>query len=165
MRNCSEPGWPGRSHAMSRSTALTTAAGFATLCVMIALAPLASAGKPATAGGGKPGGKPSGGSGTITLVLLDSTDGLPHWGQHVRFDVTTTATTQPHVSLQCSQDGTLVYSAQTGYYDGYPWPATQTFTLASSMWTGGAADCTARLYSLSNSGSTTLATKAIHVEA
>jgi len=148
---------------LTRPAALTLIAVLTALCIGL-LAPAAHAGKP-TAGGGKGGPKGSG-SGTISLVLLDSTDGVPHWGQHVRFDVSTTATTEPHVSLKCSQGGTLVYSSQTGYYDGYPWPATQTFTLSSASWTGGAADCTARLYSLNNNGSsTTLATLAVAVYA
>jgi hypothetical protein len=102
----------------------------------------------------------------MTLVLLNSTDGLPHHGQQVRFDVSTTATTEPHVSLKCYQAGTLVYTAQTGYYASYPWPWTQTFTLSSGAWTGGAADCVATLYSLSNSGgSTTLKTLSFPVYA
>ena len=163
MTNHSKPARLARSETVSRSKFFVATAGIVAVCLM-AFVPVASAGKP-TSGGGK-GGKPSAGTGTIALVLVDSTDGVPHWGQHVRFDVSTTATTEPHVSLQCSQGGTLVYSAQTGYYDSYPWPGTQTFTLSSSMWTSGAADCTARLYSLSNTGSSsTLATMTVHVEA
>ena len=38
----------------------------------------------------------------FTLVVLNSTDGLAHWGGQVTFAVSTTATTEPHVSLQCS---------------------------------------------------------------
>lgn len=106
-----------------------------------ALAPAALAGKPSKprAGGG-------GGSSSLTLVLLNSTDGLPHWGQQVTFNVSTTATTKPLVKLQCFQGGTLVYTSSAGFYPGYPWPWAQTFTLASAAWTGGAASCTASLY-------------------
>jgi hypothetical protein len=133
---------------------------------LLAIAPTAYAAKPSASGGGKGGGGKTTGSSSMTLVLVDSTDGVPHWGQHIRFDVSTTATTEPHVSVACSQGGTLVYTAQTGYYASYPWPSTQTFTLSSSAWTGGDADCSARLYSLSNSGSsTTLATMSFHVYA
>ncbi len=105
-------------------------------------------------GGG--GGKPSGG-GTISLAMVNdqNVDGQPNYGDSIRFNVSTTATTEPHVRLQCTQNGTLVYTAQTGYYASYPWPWSQTFTLKSGAWTGGAADCTATMYSLSNTGRTT----------
>src|SRR5438552_1129233 len=86
-------------------------------------------------------------AGSLTLVLLTATaDGLPHWGNQVTFTVSTTATTEPHVSLKCFQGGVLVYTTQTGYYAGYPWPWTQTMTLSSGAWTSGGANCTAELY-------------------
>ena len=99
-------------------------------------------------GGGKPGGGgTTGGTGSLALVMVtdNNSDGLPNWGDRVRFTVTTTATTEPYVSLTCSQGGVVVYSAQTGYFASYPWPWTQTMTLSSGAWVGGAADCTARL--------------------
>jgi hypothetical protein len=100
-------------------------------------------------GKGKPGGggKPRA-NGSITVVMVTDTnaDGLPNYGERLKFDVITTATTEPHVSLLCYQNGTLVYSAQTGYFEGYPWPGSQTMTLSSNSWTGGAADCTANGY-------------------
>ena len=141
----------------------TLVAALSSLCLVVAPAAFAAKGGGGAGGGG--GGKPSsGGTSSMTLVLLDSTDGVPHWGQRIRFDVSTTATTEPHVSLSCSQGGTVVYTTQTGYYDSYPWPWTQTMTLSSGAWTGGDADCHAELYSLKNSGgSTTLATMDFHV--
>jgi hypothetical protein len=99
-------------------------------------------------GGGKPGGGGStGGSGSLTLAMVtdNNSNGLPNWGDRVRFNVSTTATTEPYVSLTCSQNGVVVYSAQTGYFASYPWPWTQTMTLSSTAWQGGAAACTARL--------------------
>lgn len=135
------------------------------LCLVLAPSALAAKGGGGGQGGG---GKPTSGNGTgtISLVLLDSTDGLPHWGQQVRFDVQTTATTQPRVDAKCYQSGTLVYSGTTGYFASYPWPWTQTFTLSSQSWTGGDADCSAVLYSMTNSGAkTTLATLNFHVYA
>jgi hypothetical protein len=102
----------------------------------LALAPAALAAR----GGGGPG---TSSTGSLSLVLMNSSDGLPHYGQQVTFNVSTTATTRPYVSLDCTQNGTLVYSNQVGYYPGYPW--VQYFTLASSYWTGGAASCTATL--------------------
>jgi hypothetical protein len=132
---------------------------------LLVLVPTALAGKGGGAGH-KPGGGGSGGSSSFTLVPLNSTDGLPHWGQQITFNVTTTATTEPHVSIACYQNGVMVATTQTGYYASYPWPGTQNITLASGAWTGGAADCNARLYSLSNSGgSTTLGTMSFHVYA
>ena len=132
-------------------------AAIAALCLAVAPAALAAKG-----GGGGP--KPSGGSGSLSLVLLNSADGLPHWGQDVTFEASTTATTRPMVSLTCTQGGTLVYSAGAGLYDGYPW--SKVLTLASSMWAGGAASCTARLYySGSNGREITLGTTSIYVYA
>jgi hypothetical protein len=131
------------------------AVAIAALCLTAAPAIAAKGG----GGGAKGNANTSGGGGSLSLVPLDSTDGLPHWGQQIRFDYQTTATAEPRVDVKCFQSGTLVYSAFTGYYDSYPWPSSQTFTLSSRMWTGGDADCSAVLYSLANSGAkTTLAT-------
>ena len=113
--------------------------------------------------GGK--GGPSASTSNFSLVLLDSTDGLPHYGQQVTFNVSTTATTEPHVSLDCYQGGTLVYGAVAGFFDGYPWPWTQIMPLSSPAWTGGAADCTAKLYYFSGTKTVTLSTMNVHVEA
>jgi hypothetical protein len=134
---------------------------FAALVAALVVVPFALAGKGGNGGGGggpKP--KPGSGSGTLTLVVVSSpyNDGLPHWGGQVSFDVSTTSTTEPHVQLQCFQNGTLVYTQVTGYYASYPWPWTQTFTLSSGAWTGGAASCTATGYYLTGSGTSTFAT-------
>src|SRR5437867_1199361 len=61
------------------------------------------------------------GTSSLKLVLLNSTDGLPHYGQQVTFSVSTTATTEPHVSLTCSQNGVVVYRNDAGFYASYPW--------------------------------------------
>ena len=119
----------------------------------------AFAAKPAAGTGGH---HPSGGSrGTIALVMVTDANGngLPNFGDQVTFNVSTTATTEPHVDLTCSQNGIVVLGATTGFFASYPWPWTQVMTLSSQSWTGGAADCTAKLYYFSGSGrSTTLAT-------
>jgi len=104
------------------------------------------------------GGRKSAATGTVGLVLLNSTDGVAHWGQQVTFNVSTTATTEPHVGLKCSQSSVVVYSAQSGYYASYPWPWTQVMTLSSSAWTSGSAACVATLYYFSGTSSVTLAT-------
>ena len=104
---------------------------------------------PATAGGrggnggGKGGGKPSGGTGTISLVLLESTDGYAHYGQLIRFNVSTTATSEPWVHLKCYQGGTLVAQGSEGYFERAL--SDGDFRLSSPSWTGGDADCTAVL--------------------
>src|SRR5712692_7904600 len=51
---------------------------------------------------------------SLNLVPLNSTDGSAHWGQQVTFNVSTTATTEPNVSLNCYQSGALVYGAVAG---------------------------------------------------
>ena len=100
---------------------------------------------PATAGGrgGNGGGKGGRGTGTISLVLLDSTDGLAHYNQWIRFDVSTTATTEPGVKLKCYQGGVLVAQGWEGYFERAL--SDGNFRLNSPMWTGGDADCTADL--------------------
>lgn len=118
---------------------------------------------PATARGGA---KPASGSSSIAVVVLDSPDGVAHYGQRVTFTVSTTATTKPMVKLDCYQGGVWVYWASAGFYPGYPWPWNQNFTLASSYWTSGAAECTAVLYTNGNNGRTiTLASTSFHAAA
>lgn len=111
--------------------------------------------------------QPGGGNSTssLALVLVNSTDGVPHWGQTVTFHVSTTATSQPNVSLNCSQNGTLVYSAVSGFYASYPWPGTQNFVLSSPSWTSGAASCTAKLYYFGGKKTVTLTTLNFAVQA
>lgn len=102
----------------------------------LALTPVALAAKGGS--GGKP---PRGGTATISLVLLNSTDGLAHYGQTVTFNVSTTATDQPWVNLKCYRNGALVAEGWNGYFDGSL--TGRNFGLSSPQWTGGAADCTA----------------------
>lgn len=125
---------------------------------LAAVAAPAYAGKPA--GGGS-----TSGSSTLNLVLLNSTDGLPHWGQNITWNASSSSTTEPHVKVSCSQGGTVVYTAQSGYYPSYQWPATNTMTLSSGAWTGGAADCTSTLYWFSGSKTVTGKTLNFHVYA
>jgi hypothetical protein len=130
--------------------------------LVLALVPAALAGKGKPGGGG---GKPSGGGGTIDLIVLYSPAGdtLPHYNGQITFKVSTTATTQPYVQLNCYEGGVWVLSSSAGFFDSYPWPWTQNFTLSWDMWhtAGAASDCTATLYN----GSTTYATKKFHVYA
>ena len=118
----------------------TRIAAIVLLGLVLVLAPAALAGK------GGNGNRPSGGGGTssLRLVALDPDDGGANYGEQVTFELSTTAS-QPQVSALCYQNGTLVYSASAGFWDGYPWPWARNFTLQSNSWTGGAADCTATL--------------------
>jgi hypothetical protein len=111
----------------------------AAVCLALAPAALAAKGGAGHKGGG--GGTTSGGS--ISLVVLNSTDGLPHSNGEVTFTVSTTATSEPWVELSCYQDGVSVYVGWKGFFERSL--TTQVFTLASNGWTGGAADCTAWL--------------------
>lgn len=133
-------------------------ARFALLAAVAALF-LASAPAANAARGGK-GGKPSGGgTGTISLVLVNSSDGLAHWGQKVTFNVSTTATSQPWVNLKCYQNGTQVSEGWEGFFAGSLDDGI--FGLYSSSWTSGAGDCTAYL---TNPQWTVLGSTSFHVE-
>ena len=122
----------------------------------LAILVLASTSVPADAKGHRPNASVTGSG--FNLVVLNSTDGLAHWGGQVTFTVSTTATTEPHVSLRCSQNGVVVYATQTGFYAGYLWPWTQVMTLSSVAWTGGSADCVATLYYFSGADVVSLGT-------
>ncbi|MFL5953889.1 MAG: hypothetical protein ACJ76I_07260 [Gaiellaceae bacterium] len=135
--------------AFTRKIRFTVLAALAVAALALVPASLAAKGGGGTTGGGghKGGGVTSGSSytGTINkLVLLNSTDGLPHWGQQITFDVTSTA---PYyaVRVDCSQNGTLVYSKTNGFSTGWIWGTT--YVLGNIVWTGGDADCTGTLFS------------------
>ena len=134
-------------------------------------APLsASGGSDATAqtqgrsggGGKKPGGGSTGGTtggSSLSWVMVTDTNnnGVPNWGEQIRFNVSTTATTEPNVNLSCTQNGVVVYGALTGYYASYPWPWTNIMTLSSNSWQGGQAECTAVLNYYSGTSTINLA--------
>jgi hypothetical protein len=113
------------------------------LATVFATTSSAWAGKPPGGGGHKGSGGGTGSGGTIGLVVLNSPDGLPHWGEMVTFNISTTATDQPWVNLLCYQNGTLVSNGWNGFFDGSL--TTRNFGLYSPKWTGGPADCTANL--------------------
>lgn len=114
----------------------------AVLALSLALVPAAFAkGKPGGGGGGT-----TGGNGTISLVMVSDADanGLPNYGDTITFAVSTTATTQPYVTVNCYQGSTLVYQQSSGIFWG---SLNQMFVLGgTTAWQGGgAADCTAYL--------------------
>jgi len=148
--------------------------GLKTLAIVAALMAItilpAMAAKGGNGGGGKGHGGTTGGStgsggGTLTLRVVSGPDNTPNWGEDITFDVSTSATTEPHVNVTCKQSGTVVYGATTGYYASYPWPWTQVMNLASQSWTGGAADCSAVLQAYSGTSVSTLYTLGFHVDA
>lgn len=95
----------------------------------------------------------TGGSSSLNLVLVsdENANGIANYKDTVTFNVITTQTDYPYVSLLCYQNNTLVYSAAAGFYDSYPWPGSRNMPLYSSRWVGGAADCTATLDNQSKS--------------
>lgn len=121
-------------------------------------------------GGGKGGGKGSGGTtsggGSLSLVMVVDNNGNhgPNWNDTVTFDVSTSATTEPHVTLACYQNGSQVLSASAGFFDSYPWPWMKNMTLSTALWASGAADCTAKLVYFSGSSDVLLATHSFHVD-
>ena len=110
------------------------------------------------------------GGGTISLVMETdkNSDGLPNYNDVVTFNVATTSTTMPWVTLKCTQNGTLVYQGSNGIFST---SLNQNFTLASNSWTSGAADCTAWLQNWDNyakrgaKGIINLASMTFHVNA
>jgi len=110
--------------------------------LVLAFSGSAIAAKGGAGGGGKPS-KGGSGAGSISLVVLNSPDGLAHWGGTVTFNLSTGATTQPWVDLKCYQNGVLVSQMWNGFFPGSL--TTENFGLYSPKWTGGAADCTADL--------------------
>ena len=121
----------------------TARLGLTAVLVLLALAlvPTALANK-----SGKPAPGCGGGSGSSLRLVALAPDGVTNWGDQVTFEVSTSATTQPMVRLDCYQGGVKVSWASAGFYDGYPWAWARNFTLKSTYWTGGAAACTATLY-------------------
>jgi hypothetical protein len=97
------------------------------------------------AAAGKGGGKPSGGGGTLSLVMLDGGDNSANHGERASFNVSTTATDRPFVGVRCYQGANFVLDGYTGYFPTYmfdPW-----VTLDSLYWADGVdANCTARLF-------------------
>jgi hypothetical protein len=136
---------------------IARAAQIGALVLALAVVPVALAAK---GGNSSSGGKTS--SSTISiaepLVYDANGDGLPNWGDTIRFNVSTTVTTEPFVELDCFQNGVVVYGANTGYFDSYSWPWTQNMKLGSQMWTGGDADCVASMFTFRNGHRWTLAT-------
>ena len=112
--------------------------------------------------GGKGGGANKSGS-NLKLVLLNSTDGVPHWGQDITFEVSSSAA-EPNVNVRCYRAEDFVYDGWAAFWAG-AWFG-QTMTLSSQAWPDGEADCTARLVTFGSNGrERTLKTMTFHVYA
>jgi hypothetical protein len=146
---------------LKHSTQAVVEGALISLLVVGLMAGTAFAGR----GGGKHGGGTTTGGGTVAVVMLSDANGngLPNWGDQITFSVSGAATSTPSVQLDCRQSGTLVYAMSAGIYPDYPF--TQTYTLRSDYWTGGAADCTATLYVASGGNNTILSTTKLTVGA
>jgi hypothetical protein len=84
------------------------------------------------------------------MVTDANGNGSPDYGDQITFNVSSNA---PYyfVALVCTQNGTIVEQQTNGFYVGWPW--SKTYTLTSTAWLGGAASCTATLYSSLSDGS------------
>jgi hypothetical protein len=152
----------GKRGTMRRTAALL----LITAC--LAIAPTAAyAAKPSANGGGGKGGGGSVSNSSLSLEMVNDANGngTPNWSDTVTFNVSTTATSSPYVTLKCYQGGTTVLSGSAGFWDGYAFPAEQNMQLSSPSWTGGAADCTATLWSADGKKTATLATLSFHADA
>jgi hypothetical protein len=81
--------------------------------------------------------------------LTASSTSTPRFGDTITFNVSTTATSNPFVNLNCYQNGGLVMDSWSAFFPG---GVNQNFALYSPSWQSGAADCTADLGMLTNNG-------------
>lgn len=73
----------------------------------------------------------------------------PTFGSTVTFEVSTTATSNPFVNVDCYQNGVLVMNSWSAFFPG---GSGQNFGLYSPSWQSGDADCRADLGMLANNG-------------
>jgi hypothetical protein len=124
---------------------------------------IAVAGIATPAFAGKPSGATSGSGSSLSVVVKSGPDQTPNFGETITFNVTSSVY-KKWVELYCYQNGAFVYSSTAGFFPEYPWAAD--YTLSSAYWTGGAADCNARLYTTNSKGrQSTLATLSFTAQA
>jgi hypothetical protein len=113
----------------------------------------------------KAAGKGGSNGSSISLVLMDEAaraTSEPSYGDQVTFAVDTSRTDYPWVQNRCWKGDKLVYEEWHGFFAGYRFG--QTFTLGPTpSWSGGDANCTARLVNKSNGRYQTLATASYSV--
>jgi hypothetical protein len=83
-------------------------------------------------------------TGSLSLVMASETTelGVPNWNEKVKFNLSTNID-RPYVTLECSQNGTVVAKGTESYASGTLDDGV--FGLYSSNWSSGSADCTAKL--------------------
>ncbi len=104
------------------------------------------------------------GSGSVALVLLQSVDGLAHYGQNVTFAIATSASAYPYVNLKCWQGGAFVGEAWRGFFPTSLSGTTFTLSGTSAWQSGVAADCSAYLTYQTRRGWTVVASTSFHVD-
>jgi hypothetical protein len=102
-------------------------------------------------------------SSTSGSLVAGSSATAPQFGDTVTFSVSTTATSNPFVNVNCYQNGVLVMNSWSAFFPG---GVNQNFGLYSPVWQSGAADCQADLGMLTNNGKwKVLASMPFHVNA
>lgn len=97
---------------------------------------------------------------SVSSIALASPS--PSFGDSVTFDVSTSATEDPFVNLDCYQAGVLVSVGWAAFFHGVQ----SYFGLYSPVWQSGAADCRADLGMLTKQGKwKVLASTSFHVSA
>ncbi len=155
--------WVDRAPTMAQAPAsrrwgLLGAATEALLITLLSFGLVASASLAARGGGA------AGSKGSLSLLMVEDDDanGMPNYGETVTFDVVTAATDTPNVNVRCYVSGALAYDGWAGFY-AWAW-GNQSFTMSSSTWSAGAADCAARLVMFGKNGrERTLTTLSFHV--
>jgi hypothetical protein len=96
----------------------------------------------------------------VSATASSATASGPRFGDTITFNVSTTQTGNPFVNLVCTGDG-VGYNSWAAF-----WPTAGSFVLSSGGWTGGAADCTAKLVMyVTSSKYKVLASTSFHVDA
>ena len=116
----------------------------ATIAVSLVFAGTAFAGKPSSSSSSIAGPYLAGGSSAPGAAAI-----VPQFGQSITFDVSTTATSNPFVNLNCYQSGVLVMNSWSAFFPG---GTNQSFGLYSPVWQSGAANCQADLGMLTSNG-------------
>jgi len=146
--------------AAGSATCVTSPAGTRPVSNILPMAGLVSPSALEVRAPGKGGGNPKeNADSSLTLVMVNDARVIgPSWGDIVRFNVSTTAT-RAFISLECYQGSAWVLAAGG-------WPLESEFTLAATSWPGGAAECTATLFTTTDGRrTTTLATLSFYVDA
>jgi hypothetical protein len=100
-------------------------------------------------------------SATAATASASASDAVA-FGSQVTFDVSTNATSYPWVEVTCYQGKSLVYGATHGFFSSYF--TAPVYTLGpTQLWSGGAASCTATLFSFDGAKRKNLATTTFSV--